>query len=151
MVNNRKIFLRLHYLSSIVFLCSCEGITKKEAAIHESGFFKYIHRCENSTFQDANDNSLVIVGFTDSGLEQESIDIPKEIDGYPVKYIGLRDEGFSHMNNRRIDFGERVKNIYLFDNIVSLEFVTGLNTNIFVCNDKIIFTKYACKFNKIFV
>ena len=71
------------------FLLSGCNLFNRSAIIYEDGFLKYIHLGDNSSFQLEEDKSIVIVGFNNNGLEQERIDIPKEINGYEVKRIGL--------------------------------------------------------------
>ena len=56
------------------------------------GYFRYVVVSENSRFSDKGGNLVIaIIGFTELGLQQEVIDIPREIDGKPVLFIGYYD------------------------------------------------------------
>lgn len=108
----------------------------KTASIHEDGYFRYIYLGENSRFQNKNDKSIVIVGFTELGLKQERLDIPKEIGGFQVKYLGLRDEGIDHNNNREIICSSNLKKIFVFDTLERIDCFEGPNVDIMLCSNK---------------
>ena len=77
--------------------------------IKESGFFEYI----------VDNDEVAIIGFTSSGQQQETLEIPREIDGKPVKHIGYRDfEETTVMvvHYHRLE-SENLKKLYVYDNI----------------------------------
>lgn len=77
--------------------------------IKESGFFEYI----------VDNDEVAIIGFTSSGQQQEMLEIPREIDGKPVKHIGYRDfEETTVMvvHYHRLE-SENLKKLYVYDNI----------------------------------
>lgn len=126
--------------------------TNKEPTIFESGFFKYILKEENNTNKnDKKSSSIVIIGFTALGNEQTSIDIPREIDGYSVKYIGLYDEGYSHYNSQKVECSENLKKLFVFDNIESLAYVNGKNVEMMFCSNDFSTERIRCSFKKIFI
>ena len=134
------------------FLLSGCNLFQKEASIYEDGFLQYIHLGDNSSFQLEEDRSIVIVGFNYNGLQQERIDIPKEINGFEVKRIGLRDEGFNHNNNRSIECGDKIKKIFLLGNIDKVEYFDGENVDFFICNDEPkFFENSRSKYGKVYI
>ncbi len=92
----------------------------KELEIHEDGYFQYVIVGENSRNPDKDNSAVVaVVGFTESGKQQEIIEFPREINGIPVQYIGYRDyrtfqESFYHLESTNL------KKIYVHDNIKSV-------------------------------
>lgn len=112
----------------VVFIsCNCANTDR----IKESGFFKY-------TIVD--EEEIAIVGFTGIGLGEQSIEIPQEIDGKPVVYIGYRD--YSHFSMMPADYyrleSYNLKKLYIHDNIKSIEKEAFLNLSeidIMVCSD----------------
>ena len=82
--------------------------------IQESGYFKYL---------TDRDDEVAIIGFTPSGQEQETLEIPRKIDGKPVKYIGYRDydnSGLMAAQYYRLE-SENLKKLYVYDNIYYIE------------------------------
>ena len=100
------------------------------------GYFRYVVVGEESRFADRGGRHVIaIIGFTELGLQQEVIDIPREIDGKPVMFIGYDD-------NLRpwffiVETGN-IKKLYIYDNIKNFIYFTGIETNIMCCsvNDK---------------
>lgn len=132
---------------SLISVCLCCCSCSRTREIYENGYFRYIFRGDNSTYQDSDDRSIVIVGFSEEGLKQESLDIPREIDGYPVKNIGLDDQGFTHNNNVEVEAGPNLKKLFIFDNIECIDFFYGPNVDIMLCADDDEFHVYflCCK------
>ncbi len=95
---------------SILLIC-CNGGLIKDLEIHEDGYFRYVIA---GAYKDP---VIAIVGFTASGLEQESIEIPREIDGKSVRYIGHNDDV---RHNIYYVYSENLKKIYIHDNIRSI-------------------------------
>lgn len=123
---------RISILSLLFLLSGCITPNKRTPTIYEDGYFKYIYRGENSIYQDINDKAIVIVGFTDLGLEQEVIDIPREINGGHVEQIGMFDESFSHNDTRYLESGSKLKKLYIFENIKAAYF-TGQQVDVMAC------------------
>lgn len=96
---------------------------------------------ENSRYQDENNKALAIVGFTESGLKQEALDIPREIDGKIVEHIGLRDEGAFRIGvgdvNRYVHCSENLRKIYVHDNIKKMAYFYGAEVDIMVCSSSV--------------
>ena len=100
---------------AFVALWNCSPV---EDDIQESGYFRYITVDESAT-DDPNELVVAIVGFTDEGQKQEAIDIPREIDGMPVKYIGYVDSGpivLMGVPYYRLE-NSSLKKLYIHDNI----------------------------------
>ena len=151
MVNCKNVLSRI-FISSLPFLmCGCLFYSDREPTIYENGFFKYIHLGDNSGSQNLNDRSLVIVGFTDLGQEQETLDIPRKIDGYEVKRIGLKDSDFYHLSNRQIYPSQTLKKIYVEDNIEYIEEFMGSNVEIFLNSPKKFLKKFECNCKNIYL
>ncbi len=126
--------MELMSIFSFPFLLDgCFAPNKRVPTIYEDGFFKYIYRGENSIYQDINDKAIVIIGFTDLGLEQEAIDIPREINGEPVEQIGIWDQSHSHDDTRYLESKGNVEKIYVFDNIKTFYF-SGFESDVFLCS-----------------
>lgn len=91
-------FSLLFTLSGCMF-DSFKDLRKPVVTIRESGYFQYMIVGESTHIKNEDSDALIIVGFTDSGQEQETLDIPIEIDGHPVKRIGLTEQNFYYNNN----------------------------------------------------
>ena len=129
MLKNKLFGLAALSLISIS-LMSC-GLEHREAVVYDWGYFQYIHIGDNSIYQDKNDRSLVIVGFTESGLEQERLDMPRKLGKFDVKRIGLKDSNFYHLNDRNLSCGEKLKKLFIFDNIEKIENFYATNVDVF--------------------
>ena len=136
---------------SAVFFLALVGCNNKTTKTHTSGFFKYIYLCENSEYQNKNDKSIVITGFTELGLKQERLDIPREIDGQRVKYLGLSDENFSHNNNRKITCGDHLKKIFVFDSLEHIEYMDCPSVDIMVCSSELSVTTFSSNFRHLYL
>ena len=128
------ILLAMVLLVVCFITCAREIFSDKEVQIRYDGYFKYIIVGENSRYQDENDNTLAIVGFTKSGLEQEVIDIPREINGKIVEHIGFMDEGHIHNNSHSVYCSANLKKIFINDNIKNMAYFYGTEVDIMVCS-----------------
>lgn len=127
-------FLLLNF-SLLFTLCGC-FYKDPVVTIREYGYFQYIIAGESTYISHKDDDSLIIVGFTDSGKEQETLDIPREIDGHPVKLIGLNENyGFWHNLSHEVHCSDKLRKIYIFDNIERIEFFYGAEVEIMVCSE----------------
>ena len=112
--------------------------SKGSAPIYESDYFTYIHLCDNSNRQNSKDKSIVIVGFTEFGYEQEVLNIPCSIDGQPVKRIGLFDEGYPGGDkSRHIYCGNKLKKLYIPHTVVDIQYFHGDNVSLMICEESI--------------
>ena len=82
--------------------CSCH----RANYIKKSGNFEYVIKYERS---GCNSDYVSIVGFTPEGRQQESLDVPREIDGKPVLCIGGYNE---------VESGLMTTNYFVFENDV---------------------------------
>ena len=66
---------------------------------------------------------IVITGFTELGEQQERLDIPREIDGYPVRRIGRRQPGGFSFDNIEyiVNFPKKLKKLFVFNSLESVE------------------------------
>ena len=103
------------------------------------GYFRYVVVSENSRFSDKGGNLVIaIIGFTELGLQQEVIDIPREIDGKPVRFVGYWDHGLQ--KTYTVDCGN-IKKIYVYDNsykgsiydYVNIQSFNGKETDLMCC------------------
>ena len=76
-------FLLLSVLCVSIFVMSFRSIGDD---IKSSGDFEYIVDKDEIT----NENVVAVVGLTYDGMKREVIDVPREIEGKPVRYIGRR-------------------------------------------------------------
>ena len=108
------VFLLALALGIGVFILAINTCTL-EKEVKTEGYFQYIVVGENSRVANCNNREVVaIVGFTNSGLEQEVIEIPRTIDGKPVQRIGYED---ALCNERYNVYSENLKKVYIHDNI----------------------------------
>ena len=126
----KKGALAVTFLLSALSLSGCNG----NPEIHKEGFFEYIILEPGKYWYNREKKSIAIVGFTESGLEQESIRIPKKINDIPVEYIGYEGTNGSHAKayfyNPKINQNDRLKNIYFYDNICFFTTIeSDLDTN----------------------
>ncbi|MCR5308573.1 MAG: InlB B-repeat-containing protein [Bacilli bacterium] len=117
----RRIF-SLTLLMSLLSLSGCS----EDPVIHSEGFFEYIILKPGRYWYDGENESIAIVGFTESGLNQQSIRIPDRINDIPVEYLGYEGTNGAHAKAYiyfpKISGNVNLKNIYFFDNI--RDFVT---------------------------
>ena len=103
--------------------------------IKESGFFKYITIAETYTGKAYKNDPVIIVGFTDLGLQQEYLHIPKKIKDHPVTDIGYKNgEYVANYYEYPVDIDGNIKKIYVYDNIEKTYSFTGLNTEYYQCD-----------------
>lgn len=120
----------------MLFLPLYFAFRHEEVTVRTNGYFRYIIVGENSRFQNKEDTAAAIVGFSSLGAEQETIEIPEEIDGHAVEYIGFRDEGFSHNYSHTVTCGEKLKKIYMRGNIQEIAYLDAPNAELIVCSDR---------------
>lgn len=133
-------------LSCSFLLTACIDLSGRNPnfKIYEDGYFQYIHLCDNSKRQDQNDKSLVIVGFSESGMEQETLDIPSEINGYQVKRIGLSDHGHPGAElSRHVKCSKKLNKVFVPSSVVSIQFFEGEDVSFMICDE---FTAMEYKF-----
>ena len=98
------------------------------------GYFRYVVVGEESRFADRGGRHVIaIIGFTELGLQQEVIDIPREIDGKPVLFIGYYD--YICGKEYTVD-GGNIKKIYIYDgnyNCIVIQSFNGIETDIMCC------------------
>lgn len=82
--------------------------------IKSSGDFEYIVDKDEIT----NEKVVAVVGLTYDGMNREVIDVPREIEGKPVRYIGRRVTKVNLMGVEYYHFeSENLKKIYLPDTV----------------------------------
>lgn len=97
----------------LVFIFIICGQIFKPYEVKRDGYFQYI------IVREYTDPFIAIVGFTASGLEQEVIEIPREIDGKPVQRIGFQDR---LMLDDYYVYSENLRKMYIHDNIRYIDF-----------------------------
>lgn len=97
----------------LVFIFIICGQIFKPYEVKRDGYFQYI------IVREYTDPFIAIVGFTASGLEQEVIEIPREIDGKPVLRIGFQDNVL--LDDYYVE-SEKLRKMYIHDNIRYIEF-----------------------------
>lgn len=125
-------------LSCSFLLTACIDLSGRNPnfKIYEDGYFQYIHLCDNSKRQEQNDKSLVIVGFTESGLKQETLDIPSEINGYPVKRIGLLDQGYPGSDfNRYVTCSATLRKLFIPSSVSYVQCFEGKEVSLMICDE----------------
>ena len=131
-----KNIIGLLLCSFLIASCDILSNDNPNFKIYEDGYFQYIHLCDNSKRQDQKDKSLVIVGFTESGVEQETLDIPREINGYEVKRIGIKDEGAGiGFHSRSVTCSEKLKKLYIPNTIKNIECFNGEEVSLMICDN----------------
>lgn len=150
MVKRLKFFFTTISFVLMVSLLSCcvSGCLIKDFEIFEDGLFRYIVVGENSRIPNGHSKAVIaIVGFTEFGKEQEVIEIPREIDGKTVQYIGYKDA------LRNTDYwvhSENLRKIYIQDNIVFIRFFVGDEVNLMFCSVNEEFGHYLSNFKSVY-
>lgn len=104
-------FLLLSVLCVTIFVMSFRSIGDD---IKSSGDFEYIVDKDEIT----NEKVVAVVGLTYDGMNREVIDVPREIEGKPVRYIGRRVTKVNLMGVEYYHFeSENLKKIYLPDTV----------------------------------
>ncbi len=105
------IMLQMTILFGMFFIC-CR-LTK----VYEYGSFKYIIVGENGGIPGIFDKPVIaICNFSSSGRDQEVIDIPREIRGKPVRYIGYKRTDSLTSGCYQL-YSEKLKKLYIHENI----------------------------------
>ncbi|MCR5309306.1 MAG: InlB B-repeat-containing protein [Bacilli bacterium] len=147
---HKKSAFAVTFLLSALSLSGCNG----NPEIHKEGFFEYIILKPGRYWYDGESESIAIVGFTESGLNQQSIRIPGRINDIPVEYLGYEGTNGAHAKTYiyfpKISGNINLKNIYFYDNI--RYFTTILNDtssklNVFNCSKKRIVTPVVQTFD----
>lgn len=99
--------------------------------VYEDGYFQYVVLGENSIYLGEDSKAIAIVGFTKLGKEQEVIDLPRIIDGKPVIMVGTRIVGFDNSNRF---YSEKLKKIYIHDNIQQIVYFEGQEVDAMLCS-----------------
>lgn len=103
--------LLLSVLCVSIFVMSFRSIGDD---IKSSGDFEYIVDKDEIT----NEKVVAVVGLTYDGMNREVIDVPREIEGKPVRYIGRRVTKINLMGVEYYHFeSENLKKIYLPDTV----------------------------------
>ena len=103
--------LLLSVLSVTIFVMSFRSVGDD---IKPSGYFEYIVDKDEIT----NEKVVAVVGLTYDGMNREVIDVPWEIEGKPVRYIGRRVTKVNLMGVEYYHFeSENLKKIYLPDTV----------------------------------
>lgn len=151
--SHKKSIFSVILLMSILSLSGCS----RDPEILKDGFFEYIILKPGRYWYNGENESIAIVGFTESGLKQESIKIPKKINDIPVEYLGYSGDngGISktYIYYPKVSENDILKNVYFYDNIryfMTIECEWDVNNssrefNVFNCSKNIevtpIFTK----------
>lgn len=106
----------------MTLLLGCTGCIFRDRNVkYEDGFFEYIIVKENSgDSEQSREEVVAIIGFTYSGMEQEVIDFPREIDGKPVRYIGYLSYNTLAMSYYYHLESDNLKKVYIHENIKSV-------------------------------
>ena len=113
------VYLIIIFVAFAVIFIFC-GQAFKPYEVKRDGYFQYIIIGEQSRFpRQGSEAAVVIVGFTTSGLEQEVIEIPREIDGIPVQQIGYQDH---LLLDDYYVYSENLRKMYIHDNIRYINF-----------------------------
>ena len=125
----------------VLFSCCgcCDLFTgvPQEPTIYRNGYFEYSFCREFSRFADQDDDSIAIVGLTETGYMQETLDIPQEIDGYTVSKLGVELDGAFNGSSYAIFYGsDNLKKIFIFHNIEFANFDLR-NVDLMVCSNDV--------------
>lgn len=133
---SKKIFSFIGVCFLSIELNACE-ITNPQR--YEEGFFEYvILNNQVRHYQGLKEECIAITQLSNTGNEQSSIEIPTEINGYPVRYIGTFDFSKKKAIERSRYHPFDCKNdidIYVFDNVIDI--ITECDANIFICNENV--------------
>ena len=147
----KKSVFSLTFLISLLSLSGCSN----EPEICKEGFFEYIVLEPGKYKYYGEGKSIAIIGFTESGLKEESIKIPVKINGIPVEHLGYTGADGAHSKtyiyNIEVSEKDNLKSIYFFDNILYVNpFSYDCNSsvdygtlNVFCCSKNKFFRNYS--------
>ena len=147
----KKSVFSLTFLMSLLSLSGCSS----DPEIHKEGFFEYIVLEPGKYKYYGEGKSIAIIGFTESGLKEESIKIPGKINGIPVEHLGYTGADGAHSKtyiyNIEVSGKDNLKSIYFFDNILYVNpFSYDCNSsvdygtlNVFCCSKNKFFRNYS--------
>ncbi len=132
---------------AVTSLTGCLGkrITFREGSVVDSGATDYLkYYVVGSRDSETNlikDGAYVLVyGFTSRGKKQERLDIPRTIDGYPVKQMGRAQLAWSPEDNDPICFPSTLKKLFVFETLEKIENVQNpgkVSFDLMACADKL--------------
>ena len=130
--------------AAVTSLTGCLGkrITFREGSVVYSGvtdyLLYYVVGSRDSETNRIKDGAYVLVyGFTGLGEKQERLDIPRTIDGYPVKQMGRAQLAWSPEDNDPIYFPSTLKKLFVFETLEKIENGhDGRNVNLMVCSEE---------------
>lgn len=97
-------FRHIALLIAFVFLTTGLTACIQNHKIYEDGYWQYIVIGKNTFFpQNSDDREVAIVGLTEIGKEQTSLDVPPTIDGMDVTHIGYYKRSWISGGNYRIE------------------------------------------------
>ena len=151
-----SIVLLMSFVVLVIVACvSNAKMLNYTVPIRYDGYFQYIIVGENSRYQDENNMSLAIVGFTESGLEQEALEIPREIEGKIVEHIGLWDDGAFRFDggdkNHYVYCSDNLKKIYVHENLKKMTFFYGSEVDIMNCSNSLNIVFDGALYKKIYI
>ena len=106
-------------ITVMLFLTTGLTACNEQHKIYEDGYWQYIVIGKNTYFpKNAEDREVAIVGLTEIGKEQTSLDVPRTIDGMDVTHIGYykRSLIMEGGGNYKIE-SPNLERLYLHDNI----------------------------------
>ena len=131
-----------------LLLAGC--LPKKELKIYESGYFKYSYLTNVSSYLGSKGECIVIMGFTDSGLEQEVLEVPEEIDGYKVERIGI-DNAYYDFGGYLISCSKNLKRLFISKNIKFIDYFSGKKVDLFINSSTKSYENITTNFNTIYL
>ena len=100
-------------ITVMLFLTTGLTACNEQHKIYEDGYWQYIVIGKNTYFpKNAEDREVAIVGLTEIGKEQTSLDVPRTIDGMDYKRSLIMEGG----GNYKIE-SPNLERLYLHDNI----------------------------------
>ena len=129
------------------------GCLKSSEKIRSNKYFNYVIFGENLKNQKGEQTGYVIItGFTKLGHEQERLDIPREIEGYPVTRIGRKQQAWTiSLPQYNVVFPQKLKKLFVFDTLEYCENCSkSKELDVFYCDDY--HNRYDFEFaNRLFV
>lgn len=110
-------------------------LRKNDLQIFEEGFFKYVVVTADTMVPEEQKELVVaIAGLTKSGLKQEVLEIPREIDGKPVRQVGYPYGGLMFYELYGVK-SKKLRKIYIHDNIEEIIHIVAYEADVMICSN----------------
>lgn len=110
-------------------------VNGQKPKIFEEGFFQYVVITADTLVPVEQDELIIaIAGLTKSGLKQEVLESPREIDGKPVRLVGFPYGSLMSYRLYGVE-SEKLRKVYIHDNIEEIVHLNADEADVMICSN----------------